>query len=823
MSQIRHILFLGIILTNLVAISQKTKVTGVVKDSITNEPLPFVNVFFNSTKVGVTTNIEGEFVIETFYATDSLVISFIGYKKLKVPVNKDHSQHLEILLNESFTALEEITIISSDINPAHAIINNVIKNKKINNREKLDAYQYEVYNKIQFDINNLTEEFKSTKAFKKFNFIFDNVDTAGGKEFLPLFVTESLSDYYFRKSPKTHKEIIKGSNVSGLDNESISQFTGDMYQQVNIYDNYLTIFRKNFVSPISKQCMSYYKYYLIDSLNVDGYWCYQLDFVPKRKGELTFDGTLWVHDTTYAIKKVSSTISKEANINFVNNLKVTQTFNQVEKEVWMLTKDELFIDFQWTKKALGFYGRKTTSYNNFIINQLKEEPFYAGAENIFIADSASNRDEKYWKKNRHDTLTNQQQEVYKMIDTLQKLPVMRTYADVIYLLATGYKIFGKFEVGEYTSLYSFNEVEGHRFRGTIRTSNNFSTRIELSAFGAYGLSDNTFKYGGSSRFFITKKPRRLVQIVYKKDVEQIGISSNAYNNTGVVSSLFRRNPFNKFIFNTETRISYTREWFHGFSSNILFRNSILQPIGIINFINIDPAGIETNIDRINSSEITLQTRFAYNEKYISGEFDRVSLGTKFPILEFNYGYGIPNLLGSQYEFHRLKFSFKHKVPLGVLGKFNYQFSLGKIFGNVPYPLLEVHPGNETWSYNDEAFNMMNIGEFISDEFISAKIENHFDGLILNKIPFLKKLKWREVVALQGVWGRLSNNTFSTMELPDFSKSLEKKPYLESSLGIENIFKFLRIDVIWRLSYLNNDFEGIKVAPFGIRAKLQFDF
>ncbi len=823
MSKIRHIIFLGIILTNLVAISQKTKVTGIVKDSVTNEPLPFVNVFFNSTKVGVTTNIQGEFVIETFYATDSLVISFIGYKKLKVPINKDHSQHLEILLNESFTALEEITIISSDINPAHAIINNVIKNKKINNREKLDAYQYEVYNKIQFDINNLTEDFKSTKAFKKFNFIFDNVDTAGGKEFLPLFVTESLSDYYFRKSPKTHKEIIKASNVSGVDNESISQFTGDMYQQVNIYDNYLTIFRKNFISPISKQCMSYYKYYLIDSLNVDGYWCYQLDFVPKRKGELTFDGTLWVHDTTYAIKKVSSTISKEANINFVNNLKVTQTFNQVEKEVWMLTKDELFIDFQWTKKALGFYGRKTTSYNNFIINQLKEEPFYAGAENIFIADSASKRDEKYWKRNRHDTLTNQQQEVYKMIDTLQQLPVMRTYADVIYLLATGYKIFGKFEVGEYTSLYSFNEVEGHRFRGTIRTSNNFSTRIELSAFGAYGLNDNTFKYGGSSRFFITKKPRRLVQIVFKKDVEQIGISSNAYNNTGVVSSLFRRNPFNKFIFNTETRISYTREWFHGFSSNILFRNSILQPIGIINFTNIDPVGVETNIDRINSSEITLQTRFAYNEKYISGEFDRVSLGTKFPILEFNYGYGIPNLLGSQYEFHRLKFSFKHKVPLGILGKFNYQFSLGKIFGDVPYPLLEVHPGNETWSYNDEAFNMMNIGEFISDEFVSAKIENHFDGLILNKIPFLKKLKWREVVALQGVWGRLTNNTFSTMELPDFSKSLEKKPYLESSLGIENIFKFLRIDVIWRLSYLNNDFEGIKVAPFGIRAKLQFDF
>jgi hypothetical protein len=811
------------LLISILAFSQKTKVSGAVKDSVTNEALPFVNVFFKGTKVGVTTDIEGKFTIETFYATDSIVISFIGYNKLIIPVKKDQSQHLEIFLNESITSLQEITIISSDINPAHAIIKNVLRNKKINNREKLDAYQYEVYNKIQFDINNLTEDFKSTKAFKKFDFIFDNVDTTGAKEFLPLFVTESLSDYYFRKFPKTHKEVIKGSNVSGVDNESISQFTGDMYQQVNIYDNYLTIFRKNFISPISRQCMSYYKFYLIDSLNIDGYWCYQLEFTPKRKGELTFDGTLWVHDTTYAIKKVSSTISKEANINFVNNLQVTQTFKQVEKEVWMLTKDELFIDFQWTKKGLGFYGRKTTSYNKFIINELKEEPFYAGVENIFIADSANNRDDHFWEKNRHDTLTAQQQEVYKMIDTLQQLPVMRTYADIIYLLATGYKVFGKFEAGEYTSLYSFNEVEGHRFRGTLRTSNDFSKRIELSAFGAYGLLDNVFKYGGASRFFITKKPRRLVHIVHKKDVEQIGISSNAYNNTGVVSSLFRRNPFNKFIFNTETRLSYTREWFHGFSSTLLIRNSVLEPIGIIDFVNTDQLGNITSIDKINTSEITLQTRFAYNEKYISGEFDRVSLGTKFPIIEFNYGYGIPDFLGSEYEFHRLKFSFKHKIPLGILGKFNYQFSLGKIFGNIPYPLLEVHPGNETWSYNDDAFNMMNIGEFISNEFITAKIENHFDGLFLNKFPLLKKLKWREVVALQGVWGRLSNVSNLPMELPDFSKSLEKRPYLESSLGIENIFKFLRIDVIWRLSYLNNDFEGIKVAPFGIRAKLQFDF
>ncbi len=797
--------------------------SGNIKDNVTGEHLPFAGVFFKGTKVGTSTDINGHFILESFYATDSLVISLMGYDKVIIPISIDQAQIIEISLVVSSTDLEEIIVIPSEINPAHPIINKVIANKDINNREKLDAYQYEVYNKIQLDINNINEEFKQTKAFKKFDFIFNNVDTSENKPFLPIFISESISDYYFRKDPSTHKEIIKASKVSGVENESVSQFTGDMYQQINIYDNHLSIFGKNFISPIAKQAMSFYKYYLIDSSNVDGYWCYELEFLPKRNGELTLEGTLWIHDTTYAVRKVSNVISKDANINFINELKVTQTFEQVEKEVWMLTKDELFVDFEWVKEALGFYGRKTTSYSNFLINHLKEEPFYSGAENIFVNDTANNRTEKYWTNNRHDSLTSQQKGIYNMIDTLQKIPVVRTYVDIIYLIASGYKIVGKFELGEYTSLYSFNEVEGHRFRGTIRTSNDFSKIIELSTFGAYGLWDKTFKYGFGTRFFITKKPRRMVHAVYKHDIEQIGISSNAYNNTGVVSSLFRRNPYNKLIFNTESRLSYSREWFQGFTSTILFRNVVFNPLGIIEFTKMDDQGNLSSVNNITTSEISLHARFAYNEEFISGEFDRISLGTKYPELEFDYGYGIPNLLGGNYEYHRIKLTFKHKIQLGMFGSLNYNLKVGKIIGTLPFPLLEVHPGNETWSYNDDAFNMMNIAEFVSDQYISFNAQQHLNGLILNKIPLLRNLKWREVLTFQGVWGQLNPSNLNVLLLPKFTSSLSQKPYLEAAAGIENIFKFLRFDVIWRLSYLDNEFEGIKVNPIGLRAKLQFDF
>lgn len=815
--------FLIISCLTISSFAQKTKVSGIVIDEVNGEALPFVNLLFKGTKIGTSTDIDGKFSLESYYSSDSLVITFVGYERKVIHIKKDISQIVTINLLESSTHLIELVVTPSETNPAHPIIKQVLANKRINNREKLDSYQYEVYNKIQLDINNITEEFKQSKAFKKFDFIFNNIDTSKTKDALPFFLTESISDYYYIKNPKSHKEVIQASNVSGIENKSVAQFTGEMYQQVNIYDNNVPVFGKNFVSPISNRCLNFYKYYLIDSLNIGGYWCYKLQFLPKRKGELTFNGSIWIHDTTYAVKMVEASTSENANINFVNELNLTQTFSQVEKEVWMLTKDELFVDFQWLENALGFYGQKTTTYKKFKINSPKQQPFYSGIENVFVNDSANNRSSYYWHTKRHEDLTSEQENIFAMIDTLQSLPIIRTYVDIIQVIASGYKIIGKVELGEYTSLYSFNEVEGHRFRTTIRTSNDFSKMIELSAFSAYGLLDENFKYGFGTRFFITKKPRRMVKIVHKYDVEQIGISSNAFNNTGVISSVFRRNPLNKLVFNKETRFSYSKEWFQGLTTTFLFRNTILNPLGIVTFSKIDTNNNLVNINSITASEASFNVRFAYNEEFLDGEFERISLGTKYPVLELNYAYGIPDLFASTLEYHRLKLSYSHKIRLGIIGTMKYKFSAGKIWGNLPYPLLEVHPGNETWSYNDDSYNMMNIGEFVSDEFISFKAYQHFDGLFLNKIPILSKLKWREVIGIKGVWGRLNSKHDEIMILSDFSSSLKSRPYLEGSAGIENIFKFLRLDVIWRLSHLDNELSGQRVSPIGFRAKLQFDF
>ncbi len=803
-----------------IILGQKTTVTGVINDKVFKEALPFVNVYFNDTKIGTITDIDGRFSLSSYYGTDTLVISFIGYKTEKVKILKDKKQNINISLQELSTSLEEITVTPSDINPAHPIINKVLKNKLINNREKLQSYEYETYNKIQLDINNFTNDLKNVKTFNKIDFVFNHLDSSRAKSALPFFISENISNFYYNRDPFKTKEIIKAAKVSGVENTSFMELTGEMYQQVNVYDNQISVFGKNFTSPINKNCLSHYKFYLIDSLFVDNNWCYQIDFTPKRKGELTFDGTLWINDTTYAIKKVKGYINKTANINFINELEITQIFEQVEPEIWMLKKDELFVDFEWVEKGLGVYANKNTFYSDFIINNPRNNVFFNTDNKISISDTATNKSDLYWKLNRHETLSKKEEFIYNMVDSLKEVPVIKTYADIIQTLATGYKVIGKFEIGEYTSLYTFNEVEGNRFRLALRTSNDFSKMVEFSGFGAYGLSDEMYKYGIGTRFFITKKPRRMIHAIFKNDVEQFGLSSNAFNNTGIVSSYFRRNPFNKLLLNEQFQISYNRFWEKGLSAYLLFRHSDLSPLGILAFID--------NKDQILSStiatnEISLKLRLAIGEEFLSGEYDRISLGTKHPIVSIDFTNSIAGFWNSDLNYQKLKLEFSHKIKLPILGEFEYQLIGGKIWGDVPFPLLEIHPGNETWSFNSIAFNMMNIGEFISDRYISFKAEHHFDGLFLNKFPLIEKLQIREIAGLKGVYGNLSNSHENILSLPNFSSSLQKKPYLETYLGLENIFKFIRLDFIWRLSYLDNRFDGIKVSPFGVRGSLQFDF
>jgi len=800
--------------------SQTTKVRGRIIDSETKETIPFVNITFKGTNIGTITDFNGEYFLESRQPSDSVVISYVGYKQIRRKIIPDSYQVLNIEMEKDNIQLGEVVVLPGE-NPAHILLRKIIENKKLNDPERYDSYKYEAYNKLEFDINNISEEDKNSRILKKFGFIFDYIDTSviSGKTYLPIFISETLSDFYFIKNPKNQQEIIKANKISGVENESITHFTGDIYQKVNVYDNFIQIFGKGFVSPVSAFGRAYYKYYLIDSTFFDNQWCYQISFRPKRKQEPTFTGDFWVHDTTFAIKKIQVRIAEDANINFVNDMVVSHEYSRIDNKYWFLHKEEVFLDFNISDKEAGFFGRKTTMYKDVVINPRNIDDKFSGSYDITVNDSAREKSGEFWKNVRHEKLTQREEDIYAMVDSIKAVPVYKTIYDFVIMFTTGYYVWGPVELGTYYKTYSFNPVEGHRFRIGGRTSNDFSTKIMPEGYIAYGTKDEKIKYSAGFMYMFSTLPRRSMGFYYKHDYEQLGQSPNAFFHDNILSSVLRRNPNNKLSMAQEYKMYYEKEWFQGFSNTLYLIHKEIRPTEYIQLEMLDEQDNTYKcVSHLATSEIILKTRFAYKEDYLLGKFERVSLGSYYPIVNVFLTMGIKDLIGSEFEYYKLKLNVTDHFPLNPFGTFEFIIDAGKIWGRTPYPFLQLHEGNETYAFDDYAFNMMNYYEFVSDRYISVFAEQHFEGFFLNRIPLFRKLKWREVISGKGVIGSLDEENAGIMKFPLGLSGLSK-PYLEASAGIENIFKFIRIDAMWRLSYLDNP----DISEFGIRAQLQVDF
>ncbi|MFH0867423.1 MAG: DUF5686 family protein [Bacteroidota bacterium] len=799
---------------------------GKVTDAASQQPMPFVNVYIKGTATGVRTDFNGEYALEFTTSADSLTASFVGYVTVQKSIELHKFQTIDFLMFEDMISLNEV-IIRPTTNPAEVLLKKIIRNKKKNNGEDLQAYEYEAYSKIEFDANNISEKFQDSKIVKPFQFVFENIDTStiNGKSYLPLFLTETLSDVYFRAEPNVKKEIIKASRVSGVDNESIAQFLGDMYQDVDIYDNYMTLFDKNFVSPIANFGLGYYKYYLTDSTYFGKNWCYKIMFKPRRKQELTFTGYFWVADSSFAIKKFDMRIADDANINFINDMVTLQEFEPVEDTCWMVAVDKLVVDFNLvnnTKNNMGFYGTKTTSYRNYVFNKPKNERFYSTPANIIVEVDATEKADSFWVAHRHDTLSKDEKAIYKMVDTLETVKLFRTYVNVVKTIVMGYYVKGNFEWGPYFNVISFNDIEGARIRIGGRTSNDFSTKLMLEGHVAYGTKDKSFKYGGGFLYMLAKNPRKSFGAWYKYDIEQLAESQNSFVTDNILASLLRRSPYDKLTTVREFKFIYEHEWFTGFSNNIHFIHRDIFPLGSTKF-EFNQGGALKEMNSVTTSEIQVDTRFAYNEKFVSGEFIRTSMGTEYPVLSFKYSYGIKDLWKGDYEFTRAQLGLEHWFNIGTLGWSKYIIEAGKIWGTLPYPLLKLHEGNETWVFDDYAFNLMNYYEFASDKYISAYFVHHFDGFFLNRIPLMRKLKWREVASVRGAFGNLSEKNIIASAFPPSLSKLDK-PYFEVGAGVENIFKLIKINAVWRLSHLDHKkTDGTYVSKFGILGTFQIYF
>jgi hypothetical protein len=592
-----------------------------------------------------------------------------------------------------------------------------------------------------------------------------------------------------------------------------------MYQNIDIYNNYVDIFGKSFVSPISNLGMVYYKYYLLDSAYISNQWCYKLKFKPRRKQELTFIGEFWVHDTTWAIKKIDMRVVDDANINFVEDLAVVKEYERVEDKYWMMTKELLVVDFAARKDGLGFIGRKSTSYKDFVINEEIPQARFEGTLDVEILDSASAKQDDFWVQARHDSLSDREKQIYHMVDTIKSLPAFKTYIDVVTLFFTGYYEKGKFEFGPYYTLLSFNQIEGARFRVGGRTSTQFSDRLRLEGYLAYGTNDQKFKYSAGFRYFLNKKPREAIGATYKNDVFQLGQSENAFQDDNILASLFRRNPANKLTQAEFYRLYYEREWLSGYSHKLTLDHALAEPLGQLDYsyyTNDEKSAVRNSI---NTTEISFTTRFAYREKFVEGKSGRISLGSDFPVTQFIYTAGLKGVFGSDFTYHKLVGKVDDVVKLPPFGYSYIAVEAGKTWGVIPYPLQIVHKGNESYFYDYAAFNLMNYYEFVSDQYASLSVTHHFEGFFLDKVPLMRKLKWREVATFKAAYGSYSDENLDIMVDKNAFSTLSAKPYAEVGFGVENIIKILRLDFIYRLSYLDNP----DIAKFGIRGSLQLSF
>ncbi len=799
--------------------AQQTNITGTVTDK-KGDPLSFVQVQFLDSKIGTKSDSLGQFNISTYYPTDTLIFRLLGYQTERVKIKKDQSQVLEVKMQTQDKEIAEIFLKAPLETRGAQLHRRIIQYKDVNNKEKLSAYQYHLYNKIQLDASNLDSGLINNPLVDRLSIVKNYLQTdSSEKSLLPVILSESVSDFYYLKDPKLKKEEVEATHITGVDNMQMTQFLGDMALELNIYDNIYDLFNKSFISPLAPFARNYYQFYLDDSTFIGADWCYKLRFVPKRTGDLVFEGHMWVHDTTYAIKRFEANIAPGANLNYIQEFYFEHTFEQVQKEVWMLTSEKMVLSFKITEKSkfLGLVGRKFSQRSNFIINEPKPEAFYRATNSVDVLNNAQERSEQEWAALRPVALNEKELRIQEMVDSLEAQPFYQNMRKLTYFATTGYWPINKIEVGSVASLVSANPVENLRVALALRTSNEFSKRLELGGRLAYGFGDERFKYNLKLRYNITPQKRGMLTAYYNYDIEQIGQAPTAASMGTSFVTFLSTAPFDKLTFVQKTGVSLEKD----VKKDLILYGALewknYTPLGLATYQQV--SGFDTiQVSQLTATELTTRIRWTKDEEFLSGSFDRTALRSPYPILSFQGIFGFKDILRSNYRYQKYEFQFEHNTQLGVLGRMRYGFTLGYINGTAAYPLLKVHEGNQSLWLLNSTFNMVNFIEFISDRYVIGFAENRWEGLFFDRIPLLKASKIRLITTERIMLGSLSPKHNQALIIPDFVRPFNGVPYVEVGIGIENIFKVIRIDFLYRATH---QIPG--TSPFGIKARYSLNF
>ncbi len=809
--------------------AQTTRVRGQVTDS-NGMPLPFVSVVFPGTTVGITTDEEGVYALETRDSVSRVQASMIGYATQTKPVTQGIFNRIDFQLEAVEFDIGQVVITPGD-NPAFPILDGVIRNKARNDPDRYDSYACRTYTKMELDLTNIKPEFRSRRLQRNFGFIFNYIDTSAltGQTYLPAMISEASADLYRSRNPDFKREVIRASRVSGVDNNiAVAQFTGGMHGDVNFYDNYIALFNARFASPLSESGRAFYNYFLVDSTRHEGRKIYKIRFHPKRLATPVLDGEINIDSASFALESATARMPRGTNVNWVRHLVLESENQRLPDGNWFRARDRVSAEFSISgadsSKITSFLGTREVIYSDPKIGEPIPDRIRRMDNNVVVEElDPGNISDQYWEKMRPYRLSERERQIYNMVDSIKQAPLYRNIYTIINTVLGGYWNTRYIGVGPYHKLISFNEAEGLRLQAGLRTTAAVSRTVRLGGYLAYGTRDERLKGGGMIELAFNRQLTRKLTLAARHDLIQLGAGHNLLTENSIFTSILSRG--NQRLSTVDRgEASYEHEWRQGFSTLIGLRMQHIHGNRHVPMIRPDGRPIRT----INDATVQIGIRLSKDEAVYRQPFDKKYLGSKYPVLTLSFAAGIPDLMPGSREYYALTGNMRYRVNLPPIGYSSITLQGGHIFGQVPYPLLKLHEGNGTYFYDPHAFSCMNYYEFASDTWVSWFWEHHFNGVLLGRLPLIKRLKWREVLICKGVWGSLdrqNNGAFIDTEAPllfPMGMTSVRDPYVEAGFGVENIFRIFRVDCIWRLTHRQPE-PGQKIQNFAVNLGIQIKF
>ncbi|MDD4515245.1 DUF5686 family protein [Massilibacteroides sp.] len=831
-----------------VTLSQNTQIKGIVTDSITGEDLAYVSILLEGTTIGTTTTDNGRFSMSTSSDASVLLISYLGYQEKRVTINTGKTNNLKIQLAPSSIGLKEVVVkpkkekYRKKENPAVIFVRKAIESKEKSDPRNYDYFSYNKYENIVLGLNQYNPSKTNSKS--KFGFLSEFADTVSvDNVILPLSEKERFETVYYQKDPKSEKRVVHGLKANGVDEmftqEGMQQILNEVFREVDIFQNDIPLFLNRFVSPLSSIGPNFYKYYLLDTLTINNKKCVDLGFVPFNSESFGFTGHLYITlDSTYFVQSVILNVPKDINLNFVNHMTIEQRFERGEDGTRMIKTDDINVVLNLTSGKKGIYARRLNVYDNYSFQKPADISVFDVLGGSITMKDASVKTDDFWIKARPQELQDKHlNRVAVLMKRLRAIPAFYITEKVITTLVAGYipthldPKQSKFEIGPMNTMISGNAIEGTRLRlgGTTMTA--FSKRFFLDGFAAYGTKDKEWKYDLIAEYsFIDKTefrkefPVHSLRFEYNYDINQLG-QQYLYTNKDNMFLAFKRQKDDRATYLRNAELTYTREYHNNLSYGVAIRHRKEYATSYAEFNNIMADNSVKALNDYKMSELELRFRYAPNEKFYQTRNYRYPITFDAPVFSFSHIIAGKGILGSDYTYNRTDIAIQKRFWFSAFGYLDVIGKAGKVWNKVPYPLLILPNANLSYTIQPESYTNMNVLEFLNDEYVSWDITYYMNGLLLNRMPLLKKMKLREVLSLRGLYGNLTdkNNPWKEGEglfaFPERSFIMGKEPYLEAGVGVENILKFFRLDYVWRMTYLDN--PGID--KHGLRFSFEFKF